>query len=120
MEIRHPTAGHHRNPVNPTTPRLSKPCEEFCGRFTKKYSPKSAPGSIHNGLNLSILPCNRIFGHYAVRRRLRNTKNPKLTVAEVARSYGFGHLGHFARDYRNLFGEYPSDTLPKRGDAGGL
>jgi AraC family ethanolamine operon transcriptional activator len=57
---------------------------------------------------------------HAVRRRLRNTKDPRLTVAEVARSYGFGHLGHFARDYRKLFGESPSDTLPKRGDAGGL
>lgn len=33
-----------------------------------------------------------------------------LTVAGIARSYGFHHLGNFAVDYRRLFGERPSDT----------
>jgi AraC family ethanolamine operon transcriptional activator len=46
-----------------------------------------------------------------VRRRLRNTKDPKVTLTEVAHGYGFNHPGYFAQDYRNLFGESPSETL---------
>jgi len=29
----------------------------------------------------------------------------------VANAWGFWHMGQFARDYRRLFGELPSDTL---------
>lgn len=33
------------------------------------------------------------------------------TVTQVAMSCGFSNLGHFARDYRETFGEKPSQTL---------
>jgi transcriptional regulator GlxA family with amidase domain len=33
------------------------------------------------------------------------------TVTEVALRFGFGHLGRFAVQYREAFGERPSDTL---------
>jgi len=33
------------------------------------------------------------------------------TVAAVAHSWGFGHLGRFAATYLERFGEHPSDTL---------
>lgn len=36
------------------------------------------------------------------------------TVSSVALRFGFGDFGHFAQDYRALFGEAPSETL--RGD----
>jgi AraC-like DNA-binding protein len=32
-------------------------------------------------------------------------------VADVANAAGFWHMGQFARDYRKLFGELPSETL---------
>ncbi len=32
------------------------------------------------------------------------------TVADVAHACGFGHLGRFAHDYRDRYGELPSDT----------
>jgi PAS domain S-box-containing protein len=35
----------------------------------------------------------------------------RTTVTKVCTSCGFGNLGHFARDYRNEFGELPSETL---------
>lgn len=35
------------------------------------------------------------------------------TVADVAAQWGFLHLSQFAKDYRELFGERPSDTLDK-------
>lgn len=33
------------------------------------------------------------------------------TVSDIARACGFRHMGNFARDYRDRFGEQPSDTL---------
>lgn len=33
------------------------------------------------------------------------------TVTDVATRWGFTHLGRFAVDYRNRFGESPSSTL---------
>ena len=33
------------------------------------------------------------------------------TVTAIAHSSGFCHLGHFSQDYRNFFGESPSQTL---------
>lgn len=33
------------------------------------------------------------------------------TVAEIARSWGFGHLGRFSASYRSRFGELPSESL---------
>ncbi|MCE9533307.1 MAG: helix-turn-helix domain-containing protein [Planctomycetes bacterium] len=42
--------------------------------------------------------------------RSRIKANPLITIADVAREYGFHHLGNFAADYRRLFGESPSET----------
>ena len=43
-----------------------------------------------------------------VRRELRSGA---VTVAQAACRWGFWHLGQFARDYRLMFGELPSQTL---------
>lgn len=36
------------------------------------------------------------------------------SVTEAATRWGFTHFGHFAREYRNQFGERPSDTFRRR------
>jgi AraC-like DNA-binding protein len=41
------------------------------------------------------------------------TPGPETSVTSVAFVCGFGNLGHFARDYRQAFGERPSETLAK-------
>lgn len=46
----------------------------------------------------------------AVRRRLMNTSIAQHNVGEVAGEMGFYHLSHFATNYLELFGEYPSET----------
>jgi AraC family ethanolamine operon transcriptional activator len=45
----------------------------------------------------------------AVRRRLKQASS----VTDAATQFGFWHFGHFARDYRALFGELPSQTLKR-------
>lgn len=46
----------------------------------------------------------------AVRRHLKTA----ASVTEAATRLGFWHFGHFARDYRMLFGETPSQTLRRQ------
>jgi AraC family transcriptional regulator, ethanolamine operon transcriptional activator len=48
-----------------------------------------------------------------VRRALRQAA-PGVTIQDIASHWGFWHLSQFAQDYRQLFGELPSDTLHKR------
>jgi AraC-like DNA-binding protein len=48
-----------------------------------------------------------------VRRVLRDAKPDKVSVAEVARHFGFAQLGRFAGRYRAAFGETPSTTLQR-------
>ena len=46
------------------------------------------------------------------RSRLQSN-DPDVSVTAIALSCGFNNLGDFARDYRELFGELPSETLAK-------
>ncbi len=36
---------------------------------------------------------------------------PDLTIGEVAHRWGFTHAGRFSTQYRQIYGEYPRDTL---------
>lgn len=46
-------------------------------------------------------------------RRLLTAADTKRSVTAIAFACGFLNLGHFARDYRNRFGELPSQTLSR-------
>jgi len=44
-----------------------------------------------------------------VRRELVSADN-NLSIAAVARKWGFGHMGRFAQEYAQEFGERPKQT----------
>jgi AraC-like DNA-binding protein len=48
---------------------------------------------------------------HRVRAELSDEAAESATVAEVARRWGFVHLGRFAHQYRDLMGEMPSQTM---------
>jgi AraC family ethanolamine operon transcriptional activator len=50
---------------------------------------------------------------HQVRRALKAADPTVVTVTEIATQFGVWQLGRFARDYRFLFGELPSETLRK-------
>jgi AraC family transcriptional regulator, ethanolamine operon transcriptional activator len=57
---------------------------------------------------MSYLKCLRLNGAY---RALRRADKFQTRIIDVATAWGFWHMGHFANDYRALFGEPPSQTL---------
>ena len=44
-------------------------------------------------------------------RELLLESAPDTVIADVANYWGFWHMGQFAKDYRALFDELPSETL---------
>jgi len=48
-----------------------------------------------------------------VRSELLNSERG-LCIADAANEWGFWHMGQFARDYRTMFGELPSQTVDRR------
>jgi AraC family ethanolamine operon transcriptional activator len=46
----------------------------------------------------------------AVRKALLSEENANRAIGDVASHWGIWHLSRFAADYRNMFGELPSQT----------
>ncbi|WP_434984332.1 helix-turn-helix domain-containing protein [Vreelandella zhaodongensis] len=61
-------------------------------------------------LGISPLQFLRLTRLNRVRRALRNAE-PHQTVTDIATYWGFWHLGQFSHDYKQQFGESPSQTL---------
>tara|TARA_R110000751_G_C13707237_1_gene474006 strand:- start:33 stop:995 length:963 start_codon:yes stop_codon:yes gene_type:complete len=61
-------------------------------------------------LGISPLQYLRLTRLNRVRRALR-AASPEQSVTEIATYWGFWHLGQFAHDYKQQFGECPSHTL---------
>ncbi len=66
----------------------------------------------HRGVSPMALARRLRLEH--VRQRLLAASPDSTTVAQVARAWGFRHLGEFAGVYRKRFGEPPSTTLARR------
>jgi len=51
---------------------------------------------------------------HGVRRSLRSAPPLPGVVKQTAIAWGFWHMGHFSREYRNLFGESPGASVSRR------
>lgn len=78
-------------------------------------SPRGLQQSLRRHLEQTpgdLLRSVRLEGAHA---DLVRAQRDELTVADIARSWGFGHLGRFSASYRERYGELPSETLRARG-----
>jgi len=48
-----------------------------------------------------------------VRRLLKASDPETVSITEIANKFGFWSAGHFARDYKKMFGELPSETIKR-------
>jgi AraC-like DNA-binding protein len=74
-------------------------------------SSRSLQTSFRTHLDLTPLDYLRRIRLDRVREELRAGHVDDITVAEVARRWGFAHLGRFAAHYAERFGELPRHTL---------
>lgn len=101
-----------------TAVRLEQLFEESGGRDLKTRDICVAIGVAERSLRRSCsLQLGVGFASYrklrllqAARRALSERPAGKVTIAEVASRLGFYHLGRFASEYREFFGELPSAT----------
>lgn len=56
----------------------------------------------------------RNHGLHLARRRLLQSSPDRQLVKNIARDFGFWHMGRFSHEYKSLFGEAPSETLHSR------
>jgi AraC-like DNA-binding protein len=78
---------------------------ELCG-----FRPRSLINAFEafTGLSpIAYLKAQRLNG---VRQRLLSTVRNHWRIIDIAMDWGFDHMGHFAADYRAMFGERPSET----------
>jgi AraC family transcriptional regulator, ethanolamine operon transcriptional activator len=90
---------------------------ELCERL--KVSRRTLQASFQTVAGIGPLEYLRDVRLNAVRRRLGTTTSSELQVGDAAAEMGFFHLSHFARNYKELFGELPSET-PRADSSPGL
>lgn len=74
-------------------------------------SPRGLQQSLRRNLGQTpgdVLRAARLDG---ARTELLRGAPDSTTVAQIARTWGFGHLGRFSASYRSRFGELPSESL---------
>jgi len=73
-------------------------------------SRRTLQNSFETILGLSPIQYLRFTRLNGVRRDLKTAEHTE-TVGDIAARWGFWHLGQFAKDYKNVFGELPSESL---------
>ncbi|SAK87448.1 AraC family transcriptional regulator [Caballeronia hypogeia] len=75
-----------------------------------RCSRRTLQTSFQRVANVSPVEYLRMMRLNGVRRLLRSTSQNELGVGDAAAKWGFTHASYFAREYRSLFGELPSQT----------
>ena len=75
-----------------------------------RCSRRTLQTSFQRVANVSPVSYLRSIRLNAIHRLLRSTDAEELRVGDAAARWDFTHLGYFAQEYRELFGELPSRT----------
>lgn len=98
------TARHFLNNHHERAITLSELCEAC------HTSRRTLQNSFETILGLSPIQYLRYTRLNGVRRDLKQAAVSE-TIGDIAARWGFWHLGQFAKDYKGVFGELPSETL---------
>ncbi len=85
---------------------------DLCQRF--EISRRTLQYAFQNVMGMNPNAYMRTIRLNGVRRCLRDPGSGVTSVQQAAADWGFWHLSQFARDYRELFGELPSERLKRR------
>ena len=86
---------------------------QICGQL--HVSRRTLHRAFHEALGIGPIAFLRYRRLCAVHKALRSDVPPNETIADLALQFGFLNVGRFAQYYRELFGEYPSDTKQRAG-----
>ncbi|MEP4484190.1 helix-turn-helix domain-containing protein [Marinobacter alexandrii] len=86
--------------------------ETLC--FAAGVSQRTLEIAFRETLNITVVQYIKNRRLLAINHLLLDDQSNLPSLTNLARAHGFNHMGHFARDYRALFGELPSDTLRNR------
>jgi AraC family ethanolamine operon transcriptional activator len=86
---------------------LQKLCQEL---QTSRTALSSGFEEVFGISPMAYIKIQRLNG---VRRALMNTDTNIKTVMDVAQEWGFWNAAHFAKDYKEMFGESPLNTLQR-------
>jgi AraC family transcriptional regulator, ethanolamine operon transcriptional activator len=87
---------------------LADICQAVCS------SQRSLQYGFQEMLGMGPMAFVKIQRLHGIRRALLYADPKPETVAHLAHQWGFFSLGHFSRDYKQLFGESPSQTLQRQ------
>ena len=91
---------------NPTTPIT---LEDLCS--TVYASRRSLMRGFREHLGMGPMAYLKLRRLHGVHGQLLRHEPGSVRVMDLASRWGFHNAGHFARDYRDLFGEQPHETL---------
>ena len=94
--------------VHPTVPvTLADLCREA------HASRRTLIQGFQDHLGMGPMAYVKLLRLHGIRRQLLAAEPGGLQIGAVAQGWGFHNAGHFAADYRRLFGESPRDTLQR-------
>lgn len=93
----------HDHPTQPIT--LAELCHQA------HVSRRTLIQGFRDHLGMGPMAYLKILRLHGIRRQLLRADPARTQIAPLAGEWGFHNPGHFAADYRRLFGERPRDTL---------
>lgn len=110
-DLRVPRSGRLRTAIEYMYAHAHEPIRTETVAQAADMSLRTLQGEFRREFGFTAVDYLRRIRLDAVRKELRAGEPGEVGVAEVARRWGFAHLGRFSASYAHRFGERPSTTL---------